>query len=210
MNAAAASGLMDGMLKYAVIATIVGLSAVAGLFAGCTNTIRAPAEPAETRALYLLDLGHHTRLVFGLPDGDFVEYGYGEWRWYAKMENQWWRVPAVLLWPTQGALGRRHWRGLGAEARLLEEYAGVYVLELPAARDKVDALVAGLDRHFERHSKHLFHNAEYGLDFVPVDCPYWFGNNSNHAVRAWLQRAGYTVSGPGMLAKWKLDDAARP
>ncbi|MEX2125296.1 MAG: hypothetical protein WD795_15495 [Woeseia sp.] len=29
-----------------------------------------------------MDLGRHTRLAFGLPDGGFVEYGYGEWQWY--------------------------------------------------------------------------------------------------------------------------------
>ena len=46
-TAAAAFGLIEGMLKYAVIAAIAGLSAAAVLLAGCANTIRAPAEPVE-------------------------------------------------------------------------------------------------------------------------------------------------------------------
>lgn len=198
------------MLRYAVIAAIGALVAATVLFAGCANTIHPPAAPDEARRLYLLDLGRHTRLAFGLPDGGFVEYGYGEWRWYAKLEDQWWRAPAVLFWPTQGTLGRRYWRGPGAEARLLNEYDGLNVLELPAAEDKVDALVAGLDREFERHSAHVIHNAVYDLDFAPVDRRYWFGNNSNHAVKKWLQQTGYGVSGSGLFANWKLEEDARP
>ena len=204
------AGLTGHMLRYAVIGSIIVLAAAAVLFAGCANTIHAPDAPGETRSLYLLDLGRHTRLAFGLPDGGFVEYGYGEWRWYAKLEDQWWRAPAVLFWPTQGTLGRRHWRGPGAEARLLGAYAGLNVLELPAAQSKVDALVASLDREFERHSADVMHNAVYELDFVPVDRPYWFGNNSNHAVKNWLQQAGYDVSGFGLFANWKLEEHPRP
>ena len=192
------------MLRYAVIAAIGALAAAALFFAGCANTIHPPANPGETRSLYLLDLGRHTRLAFGLPDGGFVEYGYGEWRWYAKLEDQWWRAPAVLFWPTQGTLGRRHWRGTQAEARLLGEYAGLNVLELPAAKDKVDALVASLDREFERHSAQLRHNAVYGLDFVPTEESYSLCNNSNHAVKEWLQQAGYSVSGTGTFANWEV------
>ena len=198
------------MLRYAVIAAIGALAAATILFAGCANTIHPPAAPDETRRLYLLDLGRHTRLALGLPDGGFVEYGYGEWRWYAKLEDHWWRAPAVLFWPTQGTLGRRHWRGPQAEARLLGAYAGLNVLELPAAQDKVDALVASLDREFERHSGAAIHNPVYGLDFVPVEQPYSVCNNSNHAVKEWLQQAGYSVHGTGIFANWRLANDPQP
>lgn len=198
------------MLKYTVIAGIVVLVAAAALFAGCANTIHPPVVPGATRNMYLLDLGRHTRLAFGLPDGGFVEYGYGEWQWYAKMEDQWWRAPVVLFSPTQGTLGRRHWRGRGAETRLLKAYAGLNVLELPAAPARVDALVANLDRKFAQHSQHLVHNSVYGLDFVPVDDPYTLCNNSNHAVKRWLEQAGYTVSGLAVFAHWKLEENPAP
>lgn len=191
------------MLKYAVVAGILCLLAVAGL-AGCTNTIYPPAQPAETRQMYLVDLGRHTRLAFGLPDGEFVEYGYGEWRWYALMEDAWWRAPAVLLWPTRGTLGRREWRGPEAEARLLAEYAGLEVLPLPAAERKVAALVAKLDREFRREADGLVRNYVYELDFVPHDRPYSLLNNSNHAVKEWLEQTGFDVRGSGMLARWRL------
>lgn len=194
------------LLRYGVIAAILCLLAAVGLLAGCANTLYPPEQPAETRTMYLLDLGRHTRLALGLPDGEFVEYGYGEWLWYARMEDSWWRVPAVLFWPTQGTLGRREWRGAQAETRLLAEYAGLEVLELPAEADKVAALAAGLDRTFRRASASMIHNRVYELDFVPVDRPYWLLNNSNHAAKEWLEQAGYEVRGSGILARWRLAD----
>lgn len=192
------------MLKYVLIAGILCLLAALGLLAGCANTIHPPGQPGETRTMYLLDLGRHTRLALGLPDGEFVEYGYGEWRWYALMEDSWWRVPAVLLWPTRGTLGRREWRGPRAEARLLAEYAGLEVLELPAAEGKVAALVTGLERAFRRESAKRVRNRVYQLDFVPCERPYSLLNNSNHAVKEWLEQTGYEVRGPGIFARWRL------
>lgn len=191
-------------VKYVVIAGLLCLLAAAVLLAGCANTIHPPEPAAETRRMYLLDIGRHTRLAFGLPDGEFVEYGYGEWRWYAKMEDSWWRAPPALFWPTQGTLGRRQWRGPRAEARLLAEYAGLNVLALPAAEGKVAALVARLDRAFRRESARMIYNRVYELHFVPFDRSYSLLNNSNHAVKEWLEQAGYEVRGSGMFARWQL------
>ncbi len=180
------------------------LAAMFPLVSACTNTIHPLDPPAEVRTMYLLDLGRHTRLAFEQADGTFIEYGYGEWRWYAGMETQWWRVPAVLFWPTQGTLARREWLGRRAEARLLEEHAGLVVLELPAEKRKVAALVADLDAAFERRFAELHRNHVYQLDFVPYDRPYTLFSNSNHVVKEWLQRTGYTVRGTGMFAEWRL------
>jgi hypothetical protein len=132
-----------------------------------------------------------------------VEYAYGEWQWYARMEDQWWRVPAVMLWPTQGTLGRWEWPAPRAKARLLDEYSGLIVLELPAEACKVDALIAGLERDFRSRSRELLRNTTYRLDFVPYHRRYWLFNNSNHAVKEWLQELGYEVEGSGIVADWK-------
>ena len=192
------------MRKLLITGGISALCGAAILVAGCVNTIHAPIEPAETRRMYLLDLGRHTRLALGRTDGGFVEYGYGEWLWYANLEDQWWRAPAAMLWPTQGTLGRREWRGERAEDRLLRNYAGLDVLELPAAEDEVVALLNRLDCAFAEHADRLVHNERYDLDFVPHDRDYWLFNNSNHAVKEWLEAAGYEVSGTGIFAKWRL------
>lgn len=178
------------------------------LVSGCANTIYRSEIASETRKVYLLDLGRHTRLAFGMP-GQFVEYGYGEWKWYAEMEDQWWRVPATLLWPTRGTLGRREWSGARAEDRLLQEYAGLNVLRLSAEKTKVDALVAELNREFNRRSDRMIHNRTYDLYFVPWDRPYWLCNNSNHAVKEWLEALGYEVTGSGIFARWRSRFSAR-
>jgi hypothetical protein len=176
------------------------------LLSGCANTIYPPEELADIRQAYLVDLGHHSRLALELPDGSLLEYGYGEWQWYARMEHQWWRVPAVLFWPTQGALGRRKWPAPHAQARLLDEYDGLIVLELSADARRADALIAQLGREFNRHPEQQVRNDIYRLDFVPSPRPYWLFNNSNHAVKKWLQALGYEVTGSGIFAEWKYEE----
>jgi hypothetical protein len=175
------------------------------LLSGCANTIRPAEKPAEARSVYLVDLGRHTRLAIELSDGTLVEYAYGEWRWYAKMQDQWWRVPAVVLWPTQGTLGRWEWPAPGAAARLLDEYDDLIVLELAAEARMVDALIAELGRDFDQRSGELLRNTTYRLDFVPYHRSYWMFNNSNHAVKGWLKKLGFDVRGPGIFADWKYE-----
>ena len=174
------------------------------MLASCTNTIHPPEVPAESRVAYLVDLGRHTRLALSQPDGVFIEYAYGEWNWYATMQDQWWRAPAVLFWPTPGALGRQVWRPPGAEERLLQHYSGLNVLRLPADERNVDALTARLDRIYSERSSDVVRNDVYGLDFVPHHRPYSMFNNSNHAVKRWLGELGYDVRGSGMFAEWEL------
>ena len=186
------------------------LCATVILLSGCTNTIHPPDVPTEDRKAYLVDLGRHTRLALGTPDGEFVEYAYGEWLWYARMNDQWWRVPAVLFWPTQGTLGRQVWRAPRAGARFADRYAGLIVLELFADERKVDALIARLDRAFNDRSSHLIRNDIYGLDFVPYHRPYSLIYNSNHAVKEWLEELGFEVTGSGMFAEWEYADQTRP
>lgn len=88
--------------------------------------------------------------------------------------------------------------------RLLEEYGRLVVLELPAGAEEVDTLVARLDEHFRHRSRALHRNTAYRLDFVPYDRSYWLFNNSNHAVKEWLQQLGYEVRGSGVMAEWRL------
>lgn len=197
----------QGRMRTSIIAAGIALVCAGAIaFSGCVNTIHAPGEPAEARMLYLLDLGRHTRVAFGRGNGEFVEYGYGEWLWYAKGEDGWWRVPSVILWPGRGTLGRHEWRGPLAKKRLLRKYAGLEVLALPAEEDRVAALVGELDRAFQDRAEELVRNERYGLDFVPYGRDYWLFHNSNHAVKDWLEAVGYEVSGPALLARWQLEE----
>jgi hypothetical protein len=193
------------MLRHSIILGGPALLAAVFLFAGRANTIRLTEELEDIRSVYLVDLGRHTRLAFEASDGDLVEYAYGEWRWYAKMQDQWWRAPAVMLWPTQGTLGRWEWPAPGATPRLLNAYDGLVVLELSAEARMVDSLVAELDRDFNQRSSELLRNTTYRLDFVPYHRSYWLFNNSNHAVKGWLQKLGFEVRGSGIFADWKYE-----
>jgi hypothetical protein len=71
--------------------------------------------------------------------------------------------------------------------------------------DNRSALVAELDRDFNQRSGELLRNTTYRLDFVPYHHSYWLFNNSNHAVKGWLQKLGFEVRGSGIFADWKYE-----
>src|SRR5262245_26160467 len=81
--------------------------------AACTSVVFPPEAPVDPTTVWVLSEGIHLGLV--LPTGDpapaagFVEYGFGEWEWFAKGNNAWYRVFPVLLWPTAGTLCRRQY-----------------------------------------------------------------------------------------------------
>lgn len=187
-------------------ARIFWILSSAALLCGCANTIAVPEGRKDTLTVYVLDLGRHSRIAFERSGGGVVEYAYGEWRWYALMEDAWWRVPATLFWPTRGTLGRREWPGPGAEAALRAAHRSATVLALPAERERVTAVAARLDREFAQEADRQVRNEVYGLRFIPWDRDYWLFHNSNHAVGEWLRACGFRVTGPGLFAEWQRAD----
>ncbi|MBM3961729.1 MAG: hypothetical protein FJ306_07500 [Planctomycetes bacterium] len=86
-----------------VAATAAGLWTVVG----CTATVTPPRTVAQPATVHSRREAMHTGLV--LPpatDGaGFVEFGYGEWEWFARGNDAWYRVFPTVLWPTMGTLG---------------------------------------------------------------------------------------------------------
>src|SRR5262245_57988661 len=88
-----------------VAAGLLGLS-LWSLLPGSVRPPRAVSDPVTVR---LFSAGRHSGLLLPVGDGRVVEYGYGDWSWYALGKDDWWRAPATVLWPCPGTLGRRYW-----------------------------------------------------------------------------------------------------
>ena len=168
------------------------LSAWRGLFiagalflGGCVSVVTPPDGVEEPVTVYLYAEAMHKGVVLPRADGSFVEYGYGDWDWYALNKNSWYHVFDTVLWPTQGTLGRRFRRGVPASASFTP-------LVVPGTR--MVALRASLDTQYRRAAGTQHLNAELGMTFVHHEDGYWFLYNCNDAVARWLRELDCEVS----------------
>lgn len=161
---------------------------------GCTSTVRPPAGPLSDPVAVLVgfDESHHG-IVLPRAETGWVEYGFGEFGWYAEMKNAWYHAFATVLWPTQGTLGRRE---LAADdvSDARRELSWIHLEEIEVEGARVDALRDRLDAQFEAGRGGLVRNEAYRMDFVPVDEGFWCLFNCTDAVAEWLEELGCDVS----------------
>jgi hypothetical protein len=181
-------------LRLAFVATALAAAT------GCVTTIRPPAAPADPVAVRLIDYGYHASLVLPAGEGASVEFAYGEWEWFALNNDAWYRVFPALLWPTQGALGRRRFDvPPDAVAVPAEE-----VLRFRVGRAEAAAPRRRLEERFASRPEEPVHNPLVGLTFVPDATSYCAAVNCNTVLAGWLRELGCEVSPPACTASFLL------
>ncbi|MHC5062581.1 MAG: DUF2459 domain-containing protein [Planctomycetota bacterium] len=175
---------------------VLSLFAVAALFwfVGCTSVITAPESPADPVEVYFLMDNIHRGLW--LPDpatGDYWEYGYGDWDWYAMNHDRWYHTFDTSLWPTQGTLGRRVDSATNAAA-ISARYPWMQLYRIRVSRAKAELLHAELESVFAEGRESQIYNSRYRMSFVHYSDSYWFLHNCNDEVADWLVQLGCHVS----------------
>jgi len=172
------------------VATTTGI-AIALLFAifGWTARVRPPASVSTPISVFVVRDELHRGLLLPVPTGGFVEFGFGDWEWYARAQEQWHRVFATVLWPTRGTLARReHFASDAAALRASMPWASFdeFVVD---ARDAM-RLRERLDAQFTAGNRDRVIRSGLRMHFVPWDRDYWFGDTCADAVVEWLQELG--------------------
>ena len=163
-----------------------------GAWSSCASVVTPPKDPPDPVEVRLLSTGRHAGLLLPVGDGRTVEYGYGEWSWYALAKDDWWRAPAVVLWPTQGTLGRRY--VLDADlAAMRGSYGAGTLAVLRVSRASVERLLARLDAAFAAGGEPRFH-ALYDMEFVKHAEGFWMLHDCHDEVAEWLEQIGCDVS----------------
>ena len=176
--------------KLALLALACALLATA-LWCGCASTVTPPSEPPDPVQVYLLSTGRHAGVLLPCGDGRTVEYGYGDWSWYALGKTDWWRAPATVLWPTQGTLGRRY--VLDADlAAMSHSYGGGTLEELHVSRSSADRLLARLDAKFAAGGEPHF-NELFDMSFVKHEAGFWMFHDCHDEVAEWLRELDCSV-----------------
>ena len=185
------------MLRAAILALVLPLT-------GCATIVFPPGGLADPAPVFITDYDRHSSLVFPTGDGRLVEFGYGQFDWYALEKDEWWRVPALLFVPQQGPLAREEWQGPPtvrgvASGRRVQEILRVEV-EL-ADRER---LLTRLEKRFAAASATRVRNDHYGLTFVCDDDDYCVLHSCNSAVAEWLRELGCCVPEESVSANYEL------
>lgn len=161
------------------------LALPASLFwlAACTSIVTPPEDPKDPVDVYLIEEGIHTGLALPRDGGVYIEYGYGEWGWYALNHTAWYDVFDTILWPTPGALGRRPAPQIPSHAQRLR-----------VARADAMRLLAELDAAYESRKETEVYNELSRMHLVRTDEGFWCCFTCADAAAEWLRRLNCSVS----------------
>lgn len=177
----------------------------------CATVVTPPPHPSDPVTVYLLDHGRTSSLMLPTADGALLRYVYGNWEWYALMHTGVRSAARAMLWPSQAALGRHRYPGPAdpESVRLRFGPWSEHIFPIVVGRAKVDQLEKELDDLYQRNLATLHVNTDYELEFVKHPQAYHLFHDSNRVIADWLGELGCKVSGPAIVANWKLKGLAQ-
>ncbi|MEE9405560.1 MAG: hypothetical protein V3V20_11765, partial [Algisphaera sp.] len=191
----------------------LALSMAALPVTGCHGpvVVTFPSHPAQPTTVYLAHYDfYHTSLV--IPnDAGATEYTYGDWDLFALNDRDTWSKFKGILLLTQGALGRRDIAYKGqADTDLLNILAheGCWKLSRYTVNHKKLTLLQNqLDIDFNAKTHTAIYRPQSDMTFVKYPRLYSLAHNCNHALKAWIQDLGGTVTGWVALADYQTPHA---
>jgi hypothetical protein len=166
-------------------------------------TIIPPVAPDHPVSIYVMDTGIHARLL--LPQGErWMQYGFGDWTYYARSQQTLAHGLQALLWPTPAAVGWGEVRSMESLQRFAA--AGeINLLSFEVSLARVQHLQRLLANHFQRQrAAGSVYNPYNQLTLVKDDRSYSLLHNSNHALAAWLAILDCKVLHLGLWTSFRL------
>ncbi|MEM9166144.1 MAG: hypothetical protein AAGB48_03885, partial [Planctomycetota bacterium] len=145
----------------------------------------------------------------------FVEWGYGDWRWYANDRGSLLYGSVIFLWPTDGTVARRAWDGPpwggGGAGEPRDEIAGYaeWVYELDVDRSAAAELLASLESRYDASRGTEIYNERRRTWFVRDDSSYWLGHQSSSVMAGWLEDLGVDADGFTIRARYRAREPGR-
>lgn len=191
-----------------LIPLLLLVAASAGSAGGCAS-IRPKADVRDPVPVFVGDFGVHSGLFLPAPDGRFVEYQFGDWRYAA--EGKCWPQDALaaLTASGQAAFGRMYHPTIpGKDEPELVRKPGS-LKRIDCERVDVYDLINRMDTRFaelvEKNGPPVVNSD--GVEFVRDPGHYSVANNCNHLTAQSLRELGCDVSG---LVVWSKFDVKTP
>ena len=164
------------------------------------STVCAPSSVFDPVRVYVLSDACHQGLI--LPDDPgramatrrYVEYGFGDFEWFAMGQESCTRIEATVLIQTQACLARRRvWAT--SEAALRRRYAPRPIFSLDVERADVIELRRELEARMRSREADQVTSPLTRMECVPDDhAYYWLFHNCTDALTDWLRQLGCEVS----------------
>ncbi len=179
------------------------LATVALAWTTVPATIIPPAAPVDPVTVHVAEFELHTRLL--LPQGDrWVQYGFGDWNYYALNRHDLPHALMALLVTTRGALGVGEFASL-AEFQADLDPAGFELLSFEVSSAEVNQLMRSLHHRFERQVLNgQANNPSNNLRLVQDEQTYSLLHNSNHELAEWLEALNCQVKHLLLWTKFRL------
>ncbi|GGX66543.1 hypothetical protein GCM10007392_37820 [Saccharospirillum salsuginis] len=159
--------------------------------------------------MYVSLYGRHTRLALPVEPGShrYVEYGVGDWRYYALAERHWTSGVRALLLSRQTALSKRSLNiepGAVPKNRLRSERTVAIIV--PA--DTVPPLAANLQTLWRNGSGPTIER--YGHSYRKIRRDYGLLRNSNRQTALWLEQLDCRVEGFVLWSEFEVRQESSP
>lgn len=180
------------------------LCAITVGIAGCRWTVTPPnpVSVSEETTVYLSQYGWHTRLA--LPDeqgSTYLEYGFGDWHYYALGEQDKRSGLRALFRSESSALSRRKLFAPGS-LDLHLHFGSRRTVDLKAPAERVEALREMLENQWNGAAERTVWR--HGSAFRKIDRDYALFHNSNHQTADWLEQLGCEIKGPTVRGNFEL------
>lgn len=171
------------------------------LLQACTWKVIPPEPTADLTTVYISVYGRHTRLA--LPDGPdhYVEYGFGDWRYYAEAERNLFTGVQALFFSSGATLSRRGISDPGTSDLSRHFYSSrTEAIEVP--RQLVNQLQDALLLTWEEADGEEIRQGS--LVFRRTSQHYSLFHNSNHQTAYWLEQLQCEVRGAPYWSNFQI------
>ena len=160
--------------------------------AACVSTFDTPEIEGEAATVFLTRTSWHCGLRLPMVDGNYVEFGFGDWAWFAERRESMARLFPTLVLPTRGTICRRTVPGASA-GELLPSTVEGEVFELRVDRRRVTKLRDRLESWWYAEPGDFAFDPDRGLAFQEAAWRYSMYWNCYDAVARWLRELGCEV-----------------
>ena len=171
---------------------------------GCSGTVHPPVNPSDPVTIYVADYGRHSSIVLPAKDGGYVEWGFGDWNWFALGDTKWNVALAAMIWSPQSCFGRRAVPAPENDDALAKTLEADRVIHLQVPSERADKLMDNLNRRFDKHADTKMYSDYSKMDQVKDSEHYWAMNNCNHLTMRWLRKLDCQVDGFGIMSHFTL------
>lgn len=196
------------MPKKMIIRTLLLFLPAVLSAAGCAWRVLPPPEPENPVRVYLTAYGLHSRL--SLPkEGEphrMIEYGFGDWDYYALQRTGFWSGFRALFFSRAAAFSRRELPFRDDTEDFLALAGGNRTAAFAVERSRMEALRDGLEARWRAlDTSESALRARGGVELRKTDGRYHLFRNSNHRSAAWMRALGCRVRGPAISNRFRAE-----